>query len=208
MRRRHFLGIGLSLTGAALLHAEPARAAAVSRVRPGMPGWPTNADWASLNRAVGGRLAPVTLPDFADPTVHKLLKDPFSIGDQPGLTQSSGWLKAWRSAPSAYVVAAASAADVAAAIRFARAHNLRLVIKGGGHSYFGASNAPDSLLVWARPMNGITVHDAFTPRASGAAPVPAVSAGAGCIWLHTYSISTKASPALLRRRSRQRGTPP
>jgi FAD/FMN-containing dehydrogenase len=190
MTRRRFLGTGLSLAGAAMLHVPSARAAAVSRVRPGMPGWPTDADWTSLNRAVGGRLSPVTLPNFDDPAVRELLSDPFYIGDQPGLTQSSGWLGAWRSAPSAYVVAAESAADVAVAIRFARAHNLRLVVKGGGHSYLGASNAPDSLLVRTRPINAITVHDAFTPRGSRAAPVPAVSVGAGCIWLHVYQAVT------------------
>ena len=97
------------------------------------------------------------------PDAKKLLANPFYIADQPGLTESSGWLDAWRSSPSAYVVAAESAADVVAAVRFARAHNLRLVVKGRGHSYLGASNAPDSLLVWTRHMDGVTVHDAFTP---------------------------------------------
>ena len=146
IRRRHFLGAGLSLAGTAILHVPPAGSAVAGRAKPGTPGWPIDADWQRLKRAVGGRLSPVALPDFNDSGVRALLRDPFYIGDQPGLTQSSGWLDAWRSAPSAYVVAAESAADVAAAVRFARAHNLRLVVKGGGHSYLGASNAPDSLL--------------------------------------------------------------
>jgi FAD/FMN-containing dehydrogenase len=191
MRRRRFLAAGLSLAGTTVLHVPPARtAAALTRVRPGMPGWPTEPEWEGLKEAVGGRLSPVALPDFKDPVVRKLLSDPFYIGDQPGLTQNSGWLDAWRSSPSAYVVAAETAADVAAAIRFARAHNLRLVVKGGSHSFLGTSNAPDSLLVWTRHMNAITVHDAFTPQGSEAAPVPAVSAGAGCIWLHLYQAVT------------------
>ena len=148
MRRRRFLAAGLSLAGATVLHVPPARtAAALTRVRPGMPGWPTEAEWEGLKEAVDGRWSPVALPDFKDPAVRKLLSDPFYIGDQPGLTQNSGWLDAWRSSPSAYVVAAETAADVAAAIRFARAHNLRLVVKGGSHSFLGTSNAPDSLLV-------------------------------------------------------------
>src|SRR6516165_11112694 len=187
MRRRRFLAAGLSLAGATVLHVPPARtAAALTRVRPGMAGWPTEAEWEGLKEAVDGRWSPVALPDFKDPAVRKLLSDPFYIGDQPGLTQNSGWLDAWRSSPSAYVVAAETAADVAAAIRFARAHNLRLVVKGGSHSFLGTSNAPDSLLVWTRRMNAVTVHDGFTPQGSEAAPVPAVSAGAGCIWLHLY----------------------
>ena len=155
-----------------------------------MPGWPGEADWAQLKRAVGGRLAPVTPPDFDDPAAHKLLRDPFYLGDQPGLTQNSGWLDAWRSSPSAYVVAAQSASDVAAAIRFARANNVRLVVKSGGHSFLGTSSAPDSLLIWTRPMNAITVHDAFSAQGADGDPLPAVSAGAGCIWLHAYQAVT------------------
>jgi FAD/FMN-containing dehydrogenase len=188
MTRRQFIGGGLAL--AAALPLEVAEAAAVARVRPGQPGWPGEADWASLSQAVGGRLAAVTVPQLDSAVAAKLLQNPYYLGDQAGLTQSSGWLGAWRSSPSKYVVAAESPSDVAAAVRFARAHNLRLVVKGGGHSYLGASNAPDSLLVWTRRMNAVTVHDEFTPAGSSAPPVPAVSVGAGCIWLHAYQAVT------------------
>ena len=61
-------------------------------------------------------------------------------------------------------VAAESAADVAVAVNFARQHRLRLVVKGGGHSYQGTSEAPDSLLVWTRHMNQVSLHDAFVPQ--------------------------------------------
>ena len=190
MKRRHLLGAGLAFAGAAALPATTVGAADVNRVRPGLPGWPTEADWSSLGRVVDGRLSPVTLPKLDDPDIRKLLANPFYIADQPGLTESSGWLDAWRSQPSAYVVAAQSATDVAASVRFAVAHNLRLVIKGRGHSYFGSSNAPDSLLIWTRHMDDVTVHDAFTPAGSAAAPVPAVSCGGGAMWLHAYEAVT------------------
>jgi FAD/FMN-containing dehydrogenase len=186
MRRRAFVGAGVSLACAALLPAQTARANAFSRVRPGQPGWPMAADWAKLGAAVGGRLAPVTMPDLTGPDAKALLGNPFYLADQPSLSQSSGWLDAWHSSPSAYVVAAENTTDVVAAVRFARAHNLRLVIKGRGHSFFGASNAPDSLLLWTRRMDDVTVHEAFTPAGSKAAPVPAVSCGAGAMWLHAY----------------------
>jgi len=68
------------------------------------------------------------------------------------------------------------------------------VVKGGGHSYQGTSNAPDSLLVWTRPMDEIVLHDAFTPRGceGKVEPGPAVSVGAGQMWLHTYdAVTTK-----------------
>jgi len=75
------------------------------------------------------------------------LRNPFFLGDEPGLTQTSGWAGAWASVPSAYAVAARTTGDVVAAVNFARENNLRLVVKGGGHSYAGGSNAPDSLLI-------------------------------------------------------------
>ena len=46
-------------------------------------------------------------------------------------------------------------------MNFARENDLRLVVKGGGHSYQGTSNAPDSLLIWTRHMHDIEMHDAI-----------------------------------------------
>ncbi len=65
-------------------------------------------------------------------------------------------------------------------------------IRGGGHSYLGTSNAPDSLLIWTRRMNDITLHDAFVAQgcAGREAPQPAVTVGAGAIWMHTYNAVT------------------
>jgi hypothetical protein len=130
MKRRHFLGAGLALAAASALRVPPADGVPIKRMRPGMPGWPADADWAALNQATNGRLSPVNLPKLDAPDARKLLANPFYIADEPGLTQSSGWQNAWRSSPSAYVVAAET--DVAAAVRFASAHNLRLVVKGRG----------------------------------------------------------------------------
>src|ERR1700734_1157067 len=130
MKRRAFVEAGLSLAGAALLPAQTARANAFSRVRPGHPGWPVSADWAKLGAAVGGRLAPVTTPDLTGADSKRLLRNPFYLAAQPGHSEWSGCLDAGRSSPSAYAVAAENTTVVAAAVRFARAHNLRLVIKG------------------------------------------------------------------------------
>ena len=57
----------------------------------------------------------------------------------------------------------------------------------------GGSSAPGSLLIWTRPMNTITLHDAFSPQGASVAPVPAVSVGAGCIWLDVYQAVTGRS---------------
>lgn len=171
-----------------------------SRVRPSDPGWPSAASWDKLKQQVGGRLVPVPsllAPCATDPkgaacaTRIAELANPYFIGEQPGGTQTSGWLDAWTSAPSVFAVAAERTEDVVAAVNFARENNLRLVVKGGGHSYQGTSNAPDSLLVWTRAMHAITLHDAFAPRGcSGVEPRPAVTVEAGARWLPTYNAVT------------------
>ncbi|EQD39996.1 FAD binding family protein, partial [mine drainage metagenome] len=67
--------------------------------------------------------------------------------------------------------------------------------KGGGHSYQGTSDAPDSLLVWTRRMNAIALHDAFVGQgcAGQQAPHPAVSVAAGAMWADAYhAVTTQA----------------
>jgi FAD/FMN-containing dehydrogenase len=192
MDRRYFLATALSLAAGSALGKPQAGIAPTSRPRPGQAGWPSDADWSALNQATSGRLTRVPSPNLGTADAKQLLANPFYIGDQPGLTESSGWFEAWRSEPSAYMVAAESSADVVAAVRFAKAHNLRLVVKGRGHSYFGASCAPDSLLLWTRKMDAITVHDRFIPTDSNSEPVPAITAGAGCMWLHAYQAAASA----------------
>jgi hypothetical protein len=171
-----------------------------SRVRPGDPGWPAAAEWARFEKAVGGRLLQPTSPfancsitaDSACAEVLGHVRNPYYLGDDPALTQSSGWVDAWTSSPSVYAVAATSAADVVAAVNFAREHQLRLVVKGGGHSYQGTSNAPDSLLVWTRRMHDVTMHEAFVAEGCAArqSPQPAVTVGAGALWIDAYRAVT------------------
>ena len=191
------------LTGAASLALlrtlPPAMAASKARVRPTDPGWPNAAAWDQLNRAVVGHLIKVQSPfagcgGYACEDVLRNLRNPYFVGDQPGATQSSGWVDAWMSTPSVYAVAAHTTAHVVAAVNFAHNNNLRVVIKGGGHSYLGTSNAADSLLIWTRAMDRILLHDAFVAQGcDGAPPQPAVSVGAGAIWMHVYdAVTTKA----------------
>ena len=176
---------------------------AFRRVRPSDPDWPTPAMWDSLKKQVGGRLIPVAdplAPCKTSPTPNSPacatrldeLKNPFWLNEQPGATHLSGWLDAWTSSPSVYAVAAKNAQDVAAAVDFAREHRLRLVVKGGGHSYLGKSNAPDSLLIWTHDMRAITIHDAFTPQGCHSAQ-KAVTIEAGARWIDAYdAVTTRA----------------
>jgi hypothetical protein len=106
------------------------------RVRPADPGWPPVERWEQLNRQVGGRVIKVRSPldDCANAgscaSLFRTLRNPYYINSEPGLTQTLGWEGAWLSRPSAYGVVAATAADVAAAVNFARENNLRLQLSG------------------------------------------------------------------------------
>jgi FAD/FMN-containing dehydrogenase len=212
MNRRHFLksAAAIAVTPALWAQMPPSSAkGAVSghftrRVRPGDPAWPSAASWEMLSRDVGGRLIKVESPlaacqnapgSAACNDFFKQLKNPYYIGEQLALTQTSGWADAWTSAPSIYAVAATKTEDVVAAVNFARENNLRLVVKGGGHSYQGTSNVADSLLIWTRAMNKITLHNAFVGEGcvGKLLPQPAVTVGAGAIWMQAYdAVTTKA----------------
>ena len=97
--------------------------------------------------------------------------------------------------PSVYAIAAKPTDDVVAGVNFARTHNLRLVVKGGGHSYHGTSNAADSLLIWTRAMNKIVLHDTFVAQGcnAGGSSQPAVTIEAGAMWIDVYqAVTTQA----------------
>jgi len=212
MKRRHLLHTAATLpllsSGFAFLSA-PTNAAKASaprtirRVKPSDPSWPSAASWTKLKEEVGGNLIEVrpmfescaTEPNRAAcREATQYVKNPYWLGDQAAGTQTSGLLDGWTPAPSTYAIRAQNTADVVAGVNFARENNLRLVVKGGGHSYYGTSNAPDSLLIWTRAMNKVTLHDAFVGQgcAGRIAPVPAVSADAGAVWIDLYdAVTTK-----------------
>lgn len=203
MNRRAFLK---AIGSAALLPIVPRHLLASTtfrRRRPSDAAWPPASAWKRLNDAVGGNLLRVNCPlapakiDPAGAAAELLsenMRNPYYIGDQLGLTQTLGWVDAWATKPSVYAVAARNADDIAEAVNFARENGLRLVVKGGGHSYQGTSNAPDSLLIWTRHMNDIEMHAAFVPQGCEhmLQPQPAVTLGAGTIWMRAYdAVTTK-----------------
>jgi FAD/FMN-containing dehydrogenase len=176
-------------------------AALLRRSRPGDASWPANEAWAALSRSVNGNLIKVDslfAPCVSEPAgaackdVAQNMRNPFYLGDQPGGTQVSGWLNAWAPEPSVYAIKAQSTADVVAGVNFARENNLRLVVKGAGHSYQGTSNAPDSLLIWTRAMNQVTLHDNFISAGCEGkiAPVSAVTSQSGAVWIDLYHAVT------------------
>jgi FAD/FMN-containing dehydrogenase len=195
-----------AIGSAALLSVLPRpllASATFTRRRPSDAAWPSSATWKRLNEQVGGNLISVDFPlstakndpnGAAAEALWKNLKNPYFIGETPGLTETTGWVDAWATKPSVYAVAARNAQDIAAAVNFARENDLRLVVKGGGHSYQGTSNAPDSLLIWTRHMHDIEMHTAFVPQGceDTMQPQPAVTMGAGTIGIQAYdAVTTK-----------------
>ena len=206
MHRRSFLtrlvlgGLAFLVRKNWLLGAEVPKGL-IRRVHPSDADWPSAAEWQKLNDAVRGKLIKVQSL-FASCEVDaksascvealENMRNPFWLADQPAGTETSGWLDAWVPAPSVYAVAARNAADVAAGVNFAREHRLRLVVKGGAHSYQGTSNSADSLLIWTRKMNNVLLHDSFVPEGceGKVAPVRAVTAEAGAVWSDLYNAVT------------------
>ncbi len=159
---------------------------------PGRTSWPSAAEWQRLAHSLTGTLQEPKSPllpcsmdsaGAACKAAIEEMKNPFLVQDQPGGTESAGWLDAWTAAPGAYLVTAKNSQDVVVTVNFARAHNMRLVIRGTGHDYLGRSNAPDSLVLWTHEMRTVTMSDAFMPTGCASAPAsPAVTIDAGTRW--------------------------
>jgi hypothetical protein len=129
------------------------------KATPGTTGWPSAADWASLNKTVNGRLRK---PDPPASVCHKD-HPTYSVSACASL-ELGWWFSGWHSqhptssmwqnhnnyscsvdstAPCTndgypvYVVEAMEAGDVKAAVDFARTQHIRLNIKSTGHDFLG-----------------------------------------------------------------------
>jgi hypothetical protein len=65
-------------------------------------------------------------------------------------------------------VDARSESDLQAAVKFAKQHNLKLVVKGTGHDFLGRSTARDSFLIWTHHMKQTVHHPTFVPEGAPA----------------------------------------
>ena len=70
----------------------------------------------------------------------------------------------------AVIAGCTSAADVAAAIRFARANDLTIAVRGGGHSYPGFGTCDDGLVIDFGAMRAVSVAPTRGPRRCSRAP--------------------------------------
>ncbi|KAJ6466211.1 FAD binding domain-containing protein [Mycena sanguinolenta] len=61
-----------------------------------------------------------------------------------------------------YYIDVRSPSHIAAAIAFAKTHNIRLSIKNTGHDYFGRSAVPNSLALWTHNLDSLSYDETYT----------------------------------------------
>ncbi|KAK2839327.1 hypothetical protein FQN49_006252, partial [Arthroderma sp. PD_2] len=86
-----------------------------------------------------------------------------------------------------YSVSVKSAEQIQQAVRFAKQHNLRLVIRNTGHDLAGRSSAPDSLQIHTHRLQDIRFHTDLWLNGSTDPLGPAVTVGAGVMMGSLYA---------------------
>ncbi|GAP85605.2 putative FAD binding domain-containing protein [Rosellinia necatrix] len=173
------------------------------RCFPGDECWPSPAQWTALNQSVNGALVatvPIASPchdtfpgvaydeekcaeiqanwprpELHERTTHSCMAaifanmscDPFTARDAP--------CRIGTYVP--YAVNASGAADYKTTIAFAKAHNIRLVIRNTGHDYMGKSTGAGALALWTHYIKGTHIFDYSSPSYSG----KAMKIGAGVV---------------------------
>lgn len=161
------------------------------RCRPHESCWPSVEQWYALNKTINGHLvavrpaASVCRGDGFDTesckTATALWTDSVWRSSQPGAMQWQNW-EAWpehhqtcyiesprntacdQGRISLYSARVQTASHIQSSVRFAKTHNLRLVIKNTGHDFLGRSTAPESLQIMTHDMKNIHLAEHFLPR--------------------------------------------
>jgi hypothetical protein len=190
------------------------------RAFPGDPSWPKDPVWDIFNLLLGGALIP-TVPiaascydtqwgkkdamectnvanNFTNPLFHHA--DPTSNmwpifqGRTCMPTNDSSNKACTLGGYPEYAVKVTNVAQIQLAINFARAANLRLVIKNTGHCYLGKSTGAGALSLWVHNMNAINfLPDYEGPGYSG----PALKLAAGVTVREVYEAADKNDVTIL-----------
>ncbi|KAN0105126.1 FAD-binding domain containing protein [Russula decolorans] len=167
------------------------------RNQPGSPGYPSAANWSSLNDSIDGRLVKVvpsakacvelgcTEAQWESGVFRQTIPGSMNTynweqdyGPPPELCLRNGTTCAQGDVPL-YAVNATTAGHIQAGVRFAQDHDLRVVIKSSGHDYLGRSTAKNSLLLWTAYFQNITFTQQFIVNGSDHGPAVTVGSGVG-----------------------------
>lgn len=133
-------------------------------------------------------------PDFSSAECQKWAKrdNAKPVTTSPYYLQSKSWASihaglhnAWEQTASKYAIGAKNAQDVSEAVKFAAKHDLKVVVKSGGHDYLGRSQAPDSFLIWTHHMRDIAFNQANNDLTT-CNKSHTISVGAGARWGEVY----------------------
>ena len=184
------------------------------RTIPGDSSWPTDGIWAKLNSSIDGRLL-ATIPIGApchtsipgqlnaswDEDACASLRDTWFFPETHITSPTSPMAYAFSNnscnpfsdkstlcaigSHPLYVINATSAYDFQIAVRFAKKHNVRLVIRNTGHDYLGKSTGAHSLSVWTHHMKSIQLREYDSAEYTG----PAIKMGAGNEVIEVYEFA-------------------
>ncbi|CAG8263694.1 unnamed protein product [Penicillium salamii] len=202
-----------------LLFAAAHNAFAKCRCTPEDDCWPSASRWNALNNTVAGRLiqneplakACYPGPGYSESKCRRIAAnwtDEYWIAESPigysyPLIDTCPPINASIPAyPSCelgnspvYSIDATRRQDVATGIKFAKANNIRLVIKNTGHDISLRSQGYGSLSIWLRNLrSGLEFHKVFSPS-NGSCETnwngSAISIGGGYVWQDVYDFAAK-----------------
>ena len=111
-------------------------------------------------------------PVLGEATVQELresVRGEIVVPDDDGYAEASrAWNGAFDSRRPAMIVRCAGAADVIAAVGFARSNGLTIAVRGGGHSVAGFSTSDGGIVIDTSPMNDVRVDPAARRATVGA----------------------------------------
>jgi FAD/FMN-containing dehydrogenase len=118
------------------------------------------------------------VPALGEATVQELREtvqgEIFTPGDDGYAEAAQVWNGVHNGRRPALVVRCTGAADVIAAVGFARSNDLTIAVRGGGHSIAGFSTGDDAIVIDLSELNGVRV-DPTARRAT---------VGGGATWAH------------------------
>jgi FAD/FMN-containing dehydrogenase len=65
---------------------------------------------------------------------------------------------------ASYYVDVHEPSHIAATLKFAKTHNIRISVKNTGHDFYGRSSVPNTLAIWTKNLDSLIFHSNFTAQ--------------------------------------------